>query len=83
MRRVDSRLAKHAVASWIGEPLVGFDAESETLYVPLGAELPGLYERAVVGVPGVIPKPDLERAVTTYGATPEDVALRVVGALTN
>lgn len=83
MRKVDPRLAKHLAALAAGEPLVGFDAESETLYVPLGAELPGLFERAVVAIPGLSPTADEERRLTCYRAVPQDIASQVVGALTS
>jgi len=51
-------LGKHASALlWGRGPLMAYDVEDQTLRVPLGANLPGLYERAVVLASGLAPYP--------------------------
>ena len=44
----DAGLVKYAAALDTGLSLVGYDSDAEVLYVPLGADLPGLYGRAAV-----------------------------------
>lgn len=52
------QLSKHATALlWGRKPLLAYDASSKTLKVPLGANLPGLYERVVVLGSGLAPCP--------------------------
>lgn len=49
-------LSKHAAALlWGRKPLVAYDGRAHTLSVPLGGNLPGLYERAVVLASGLAP----------------------------
>ena len=45
LRRGDARVVKHLAS--FRRPLVGYDAGTSRLLVPLGAELPGLYGRAM------------------------------------
>ena len=42
----DARLVKYVAALKAGMSLIGYDLVEQVLYVPLGAELPGLYARA-------------------------------------
>ena len=57
MARSTVQLSKHATALlWRRRPLVAYDRRTQILRVPLGANLPGLYERAVVGSSGIAPK---------------------------
>jgi hypothetical protein len=51
----DYRTIKHIAAAASGSPLLAFDEASGNLAVPLGAELPWLYERAVVLETGLAP----------------------------
>ena len=51
----DHRTVKHLAAIQSGQSLCAFDPETGALIVPLGAELPGLYERAVVLATGKPP----------------------------
>ena len=56
MARSVVQLSKHATALlWGRRPLIAYDPREEILRVPLGANLPGLYERAVVCSSGVAP----------------------------
>ena len=49
-------LSKHAAALlWKQKPLVAYDRENQILSVPLGTNLPGLYERAAVFASGLAP----------------------------
>lgn len=49
-------LSKHAAALlWRAKPLVAYDQATKILSVPLGTNLPGLYERAVVLASGLAP----------------------------
>lgn len=49
-------LAKHLAAQQLGKSLVTYLPDRSSLIVPLGAELPGLYGRAVVAMSGLLPK---------------------------
>lgn len=51
--RVTAAVAKHAAS--MPRPLLGYDAGSQRLLVPLGAELPGLYGRAMSLMSGTPP----------------------------
>lgn len=51
----DYRTIKHIAAAESGSPLIAFDETSRKMTVPLGAELPWLYERAVTLESGLAP----------------------------
>lgn len=75
MRRLDARLVKHAASlAQGGTPLVGYDSATETLYLPLGADLPGLYARAAVLCGARLPVEDEKQRIVRYGGVPSDVA---------
>lgn len=44
----DAYLVKHLAAQQSGRPLMAYNTEKSLLFVPQGADLPGLYERAAV-----------------------------------
>lgn len=50
-----SYLAKHLAAQQFGRPLLSYRRPEQTLLVPRGAQLPGLYERAAVLCGGKLP----------------------------
>ena len=81
MRRADVRLAKHAAALAEGKRMVGYDGETQTLYVPLGADLPGLYGRSAVLCSGLLPLEDERQRVTRYHAVPRDIAEHIAALL--
>ena len=54
-RRVDAYIMKYAAALLAQCPLLGYDGENK-LYVPIGADLPGLYGRTAVLSSGQLPK---------------------------
>jgi hypothetical protein len=81
MRRVDVRLAKHAAALAEGERMAAYDDETRTLYVPLGAGLPGLYGRAAVLCSGLLPIEDERQRTTSYREVPRPIAEHLVALL--
>ena len=52
----DAYLAKHLAAQLAGRPLMCFDVLSGSIVVPVGSDLPGLYERAAVLFSGRLPQ---------------------------
>jgi hypothetical protein len=48
-------LVKHLANLWARDPLVGYDMTTKSVVVPLGADLPGLYGRALVLASGRLP----------------------------
>jgi len=49
-------LAKHLAARLTGRPLMAYLPKAQKLLVPIGADLPGLYERAMVLSSGQLPE---------------------------
>ena len=76
-RPTDSRTAKHVAAAVSGTSLFGF--QSGVLKVPLGARLPGLYERAAVLCSGYPPSDS--GGHTTYAPVSEGIARRLFSRL--
>ena len=62
----DARLVKHIAALEAGVPLAGYDAEHDVLYVPLGADLPGLYGRAAIWAIGRLPTENQDENILEY-----------------
>ena len=83
MRRVDARLAKHGSNLHAGSSLLGYDVETTTLYVPLGADLPGLYGRAAVLATGLLPVEDAAQRILRYLDVPVELAQRIAGLLSS
>ena len=75
----DVRVIKHIAALREDEPLVGYDREKEVLYMPIGADLPGLYGRAAVLASGLLPI--IEQDVLTYRHIPPDLAFSLMERL--
>lgn len=66
------RFGKHAAAFVNGrKPLLAFDPATRRMTVPLGADLPGLYNRAVVLASGRLPHK--ERRLLVYEDVPGDL----------
>jgi hypothetical protein len=76
-RRTNSRVGKHLAAWWNQRRLLSY--EGTNLYCPLGAQLPGLYERAVTLASGLPPKKEGGRVV--YRNVPAEVAALVSSAV--
>ncbi|MDN7121477.1 hypothetical protein INN71_08750 [Nocardioides sp. ChNu-153] len=72
--RSSVQLGKHVAALMAGAPLMAFDPTSETLWVPMGADLPGLYGRAAVAASGRPPVAVPQRRLLRYDAVPRDLA---------
>lgn len=49
-------LVKHLAANLIGASLVSFLVDQRIVLVPLGCDIPGLYERATVAMSGALPQ---------------------------
>jgi hypothetical protein len=77
-RFADPFTIKHAITALEGRPLLAYDASTASLLTPLGAELPSLYERAIVLCSGKPPQ-KLENGLTRYPDVPKTHA-RVVAA---
>lgn len=74
MRRADARLVKHAAALESTDPMLGYDADTETLYLPLGAELPCLFGRAAALATGLPPIDDVDQRLVYYPSIPRELA---------
>ena len=77
----DARLIKHFAALREGQPLVGYDCEKEVLYMPIGADLPGLYGRAAVLASGLLPVIDRPNRVLKYQEIPPSLAFSLMDRL--
>ena len=73
MRTVDSRLGKLLASVAAGVAPIAYDPGTERLLAAKGAQLPGLYERAIVLCSGHLPT-DVDRSVVAYRDVPETVA---------
>lgn len=69
-----AQLVKHLAALDEGRPLLAYEPEKKLLAVPLGADLPGLYGRALVLCSGRLPTPDPKQRTLIYRDVPLDVA---------
>lgn len=78
-----SHLAKHLAALLAGRPLLAYNADKRALYVPIGADLPGLYGRAAVLCSGRQALPAPKYRTQTYRAVPRSVAGHLTRALTS
>lgn len=70
----DARLVKYAAALDSNQTLLGYDAEQRVLFVPLGADLPGLYGRAATLASGMPAVENLEQRALEYRDVPADLA---------
>ena len=70
----DARIVKYLAAADADRPLVGYDSAANVLYVPLGADLPGLYGRAATLCSGRPPVENLDERILEYRNVPPHVA---------
>lgn len=77
------QLAKHVANRWAHDPLVGYHARSGSVVVPLGADLPGLYGRALSVCSGRAPREIPDNKMLQYPDVPKDVADLVTDRLMN
>ncbi len=77
----DARLVKFAAALDAGIGMVGYDVDAKVLYVPLGADLPGLYARAAVLASGYSPRENTAERLLEYRKVPPDLAAHLAALL--
>lgn len=87
MHVADGSLVAYVGALMVGEPLLGFDEASGTLYAPSRARLPGLFGRAACLAAGELPRPvravgGARRLRLEYRAVGRAVAERLAWLLT-
>lgn len=70
----NARIVKYLAAAECQQSLVGYDQEQEILYVPLGADLPGLYGRAAVLASGRPPLDNPGEGILEYHRVPPALA---------
>lgn len=78
----NAQLVKHIANSWAGDPLVGYHSRSGSVVVPLGADLPGLYGRALSLCSGLAPRDIVDHRMLQYPAVRREVADIVFARLT-
>jgi hypothetical protein len=71
--RCDARLVKHLAAADARRDLIAYNTRTRGLVVPLGAQLPGLFERVAVLCSGRPPSKHHDNTVT-YTDVPPDIA---------
>ena len=82
-RQVSYRSGKHIAGTYHRRVLLAYDPQTNRLECPLGAQLPGLYERAVVLSSGSPPALDLCNRKVIYHRVPESVAQAVWSKITD
>lgn len=75
------RTVKHKVAQAANSPLVYYSDVDKQFYARLGAELPGLFGRALVASSGLAPREDLVQRVVVYSGIEPQLARLVFGQL--
>ena len=79
--RVPFDLGKHLAAKLIDQPLYAYSASGQQFRVPLGADLPGLYERAAVLCGGMLPTHDRATNSIVYTSINERFASALAARL--
>ena len=82
-RQVSYRSGKHLACTYHRRVLLTYDPQTNQLECPLGAQLPGLYERAVVLSSGSPPELELRNRKVTYRRVPKNVAQAVWSRITD
>jgi hypothetical protein len=77
----DARIVKYLAALDSQLSLVGYDSATKILYVPLGADLPGLYGRAAVLASGRPPLENTEERILEYRKVPASLAAHLTQLL--
>lgn len=77
--RATAQAVKHLASSH--RPLVGYNADTQTLFVPLGADLPGLYGRALALLSGQPPSRVAGQPLLAYPSVSPAVARAVVALM--
>ena len=82
-RSVSYRTGKHLAGAYHHKVLLAYEPQTNRLQCPLGAQLPGLYERAVVLSSGSSPEVDLRDFKVTYHRVSQSVAEAVWRKITD
>lgn len=72
--KIWAELGKHLAANILKRPLIAYNAGSEQLHVPVGADLPGLYGRAAVLASGNLPDSEVRINSITYSGISSETA---------
>lgn len=70
----NAQIVKHIANLWADDPLVGYHSRSGSVVTPLGADLPGLYGRALSLCTGRAPRELVGNRMLQYPGVPRDVA---------
>ena len=73
----DALIVKYLAAREFGTTLIGYDSESEILYVPLGADLPGLYGRAAALSSARPPVVNMDEHILEYRQVPPELVAQL------
>lgn len=80
--RCPVQLSKHLAALMDGRPLAAYDPNQKLFMVPVGAELPGLYGRALTAASCLPAALVHGSGAVAYRDVPEELATRVFDLLT-
>lgn len=80
--RCPVQLSKHLAALMDGRPLVAYDPNQRLFLVPIGAELPGIFGRALTAASCRPPEVAHGSGAIAYRNVPEELAHRVFDLLT-
>lgn len=78
----NAQLVKHIANLWAEDPLVRYHSKTRSVVVPLGADLPALYGRALSLCSGRAPVEYEKSRLLQYPAIPRDVADTVFSRMT-
>ena len=81
MRIADTRLARYGGTLEAGDSLVTYEPKGSLLVVPMGAQLPGLYERAIVLSSGHLPQVNEKQGTTVYEGVSVEIAATIAHLL--
>lgn len=82
LRRAEYQVVKHLAAKSEGRPLISYENKLDELRVPLGAELPGIYDRAATLASGVPASKHPDSPwVEVYREIPENLATAIFSQL--
>ena len=78
-----ARTTPHVAKSFAARqrPLISYKEESHELYVPLGAELPGLYGRAITLMSGRPPGKAKDQPLVVYENVPAPAAAHLLSLM--
>jgi len=77
-----AQLIKHIANSWAGDPLAGYHLRTGSVVAPLGADLPGLFGRALALCSGWAPLEHPKNRLLQYPEVPRSVADVIFDRLT-